>query len=142
MEPESRVQIVEHGTHAVVCPRGYLNGPAGEEIDAACGELLRRGTDRILINFAQVETINTMGIANLVSVLEKIGRRNGVVCFSNLGASSRQIFDVLDISRAVLIFDDEPEALAHLCGRPAGSDRPHDGGPAPAGPSGGDAFPR
>lgn len=114
MKKEAHVDIVEHSHHAVVYPHGYLNGPTGQEIDIACNDLIHRGQNRIIINFGHVETINTMGIANLVSVLEKIGRRKGVVCFSNLCKSSRQIFDVLDISRAVLIFDEETEALQHL----------------------------
>jgi len=114
MDKNARVDIIEHPDHAVVCPHGYLNGPTGEEIASACGDLMRKGQNRIIINFSRVETINTMGIANLVSVLEKIGRRNGVACFSNLGKSSRHIFDVLDISRAVLIFDNEEEAYEHL----------------------------
>lgn len=114
MKKETHLDISEHVHHAVVYPRGYLNGSTGQEISTACNSLIHKGQNRIIINFGQVETINTMGIATLVSVLEKIGRNNGVVCFSNLGKSSRQIFDVLDISRAVLIFDEENQALQHL----------------------------
>ena len=71
------MEIVERDDHAVVYPSGYLNGPTGEQIDSACAELIRKGTDHIIINFMKTETINTMGIANLVSVLEKVGRRSG-----------------------------------------------------------------
>jgi anti-anti-sigma factor len=117
MDKEYPVDIVEHTNHAVVYPNGYLNGSTGEKIDAACNELMHKGQDRIIINFGNVETVNTMGIANLVSVLEKVGHREGVVCFSNLSDSNRQIFDVLDISRAVLIFDDEAQACTHLATR-------------------------
>lgn len=108
------MEITEHGDCAIIYPRGYLNGPVGEELDDACASLARKGHDKIIINFNNIETINTMGIANLVSVLEKIGHRNGVVCFSNLLSTNRQILDVLDISRAVLIFEDETEARDHF----------------------------
>ena len=114
MRDEENVQVVRRGECAVVCPRGYLNGATGERIDEACSRLLAEGTDRIVINFGQTETINTMGVANLVSVLEKVGRDHGAVCFSNLPEPSRRMLDVLDISRGVLVFDDESEALAHL----------------------------
>ncbi len=53
-------------------------------------------------------------IGNLVAVLESVGRRNGVVCFSNLLAPNRQVLDVLDISNAVLIFDEEEQAVQHF----------------------------
>ena len=108
------MEIAEHPDHAVVYPRGYLNGPVGKEIDETCASLARKGHSRIIINFNNIETINTMGIANLVSVLEKVGHRNGTVCFSNLLSSNRQMLDVLDISRAVLIFEDEAQAREHL----------------------------
>ena len=119
MQQPMAVNIVEHTDHAVVYPQGYLNGPTGEEIDAACSTLVRKGQNRIVINFKEIETINTIGISNLISILEKVGHRQGVVCFSNLEPSSRQIFDVLDISRAVLIFDNEEEAARHLRARDA-----------------------
>ena len=108
------LEVERHDDCAVLRPRGYLNGAAGERIDAACARLLVEGTAKIVINFIHTETINTMGVANLVSVLEKVGRDRGAVCFSNLPSVSRRMLDVLDISRVVLIFDDESSALAHL----------------------------
>lgn len=108
------VEILERRGYAVVRPRGYLNGPTGERIDAACSELMRRGVRRIVINFDETETMNTTGVSNLIAVLQKAGRRDGTVCFSNLMATNREMLDVLDISRAVLIFESEAEAAAHL----------------------------
>ncbi|NQU43230.1 STAS domain-containing protein, partial [bacterium] len=64
--------------------------------------------------FEHTETMNTMGVASLVSILEKVARRDGVICFTNLLSTNRQILDVLDISRAVLIFEDEEDAFEHL----------------------------
>lgn len=108
------MEVIEYTDHAVVYPQGYLNGPMGQDVDAVCGELVRKGHDQIIINFHKIETMNTMGIANLVSVLEKMGHRSGVVYFCNLLSTNRQILDVLDISRSVLIFEDEAAARQHL----------------------------
>ena len=111
------MEVHDHGDHAVLYPSGYLNGPTGREIEQACGELMLQGQRRLIINFSHIETINTMGIANLVGLLEKVGRRAGAVCFCNLLPANRQILDVLDISPAVLIFDTEEEAQRHLQSR-------------------------
>ncbi|HNY26436.1 MAG TPA: STAS domain-containing protein [Candidatus Sumerlaeota bacterium] len=108
------MEIAERSGLAVLYPSGYLNGATGQQIEQACHDLVRRGYDQILINFGRVDTINTTGIGNLVSVLENVGRRNGVVCFSNLLAPNRQVLDVLDISNAVLIFDEEEQAIQHF----------------------------
>lgn len=108
------MRVVREERYAILYPEGYLNGPMGETIDACCGELLREGVSRLLINFGGVEMMNTMGMSNLVSILEKSGRRNGVVVFCELLPTNRQMLDVLDLSRAVLIFDSEAEAVGHL----------------------------
>jgi anti-anti-sigma factor len=114
MEAGSIVDIVERDNHAVLYPRGYLNGPLGEKIDSMCADLIHKGKNRILINFSQTETMNTMGVASLVSILEKVARRKGEICFSNVLSTNRQILDVLDISRAVLIFESEEDASRHF----------------------------
>jgi anti-anti-sigma regulatory factor len=109
-----KVTVIEHDGNTVLRPRGYLNGPLGEALDNACGELLRNGKNKIVISFGETETMNTMGVASLVSVLEKAGRHGGTICFSNLLSANRQVLDVLDLSRAVLIFEDEAAACEHL----------------------------
>jgi len=108
------VEIAERAGLAILYPSGYLNGPTGQQIDQACHDLVRRGYDQILINFSRLDPITTTGIGILVAVLESVGRRNGVVCFSNLLAPNRQVLDVLDISNAVLIFDEEEQAVQHF----------------------------
>lgn len=115
MSDEQTVEVVRREGCAVVYPRGYLNGATGEKLDRVCGDLLQQGNDRIVINFSRTETINTMGVANLVAVLEKVGRDRGAVCFSDLLPTNRRMLDVLDISRGVLVFDHETDALRHLC---------------------------
>jgi anti-anti-sigma factor len=108
------VEMLERGDHVVLYPKGYLNGPLGARIDQACADLILKGRDRVIINFSQIETMNTMGVASLVSILEKVSRNNGMICFTDLLPTNKQLLDVLDISRAVLIFDSEDQALAHI----------------------------
>jgi anti-anti-sigma factor len=111
------VDVHDHGDHAVLYPSGYLNGPTGRDIEQACADLMQQGQRRLVINFCHIETINTMGIANLVGLLEKVGRREAAVCFCNLLPANRQILNALDISPAVLIFNSEEDAQKHLRSR-------------------------
>lgn len=107
------LEIAEREEHVVLYPSGYLNGATGQELVEASERLSREGWNQILIHFGRIETINTMGIAGLVSVLEKVPRRGGEVYFCDLGATNREMLDVLDISSAVLIFDSEEAAVGH-----------------------------
>ncbi|NQU43284.1 hypothetical protein HQ520_08355, partial [bacterium] len=60
MGMQNVVEIVEHEDYAILYPRGYLNGPLGQQIDSACGELIQKGLGRIVISFEDTETMNTM----------------------------------------------------------------------------------
>lgn len=109
-----QVQVKEQKGHAIILPQGYLNGALGDAIDQTCGNLIAQGKTHILINFSEIETMNTMGVASLVSVLEKVSRRKGIIYFTHLVDTNRQLLDVLNISRAVLIFDTDEKATEHL----------------------------
>lgn len=108
------VDVKANGNYAVIAPQGYLNGAMGQEIDETCARLIREGARGLVLNFADVETMNTMGVASLVSILEKSASHEGLICFAQVGGANRQLLDVLDISRAVLIFDTVEQARAHL----------------------------
>ncbi len=108
------MQVVEESSYAVIYPTGYLNGPTGKDIDAQCDQIMARGMKRIIINFREIETMNTVGISTLIVILEHVGNREGVVCFCELLPVNHQMLEVLDISRAVLIFETEDQARNHL----------------------------
>lgn len=108
------VEVDDHGDFAVLYPRGYLNGSAGRVVVDTCADLIATGLHHVVINFCHVETINTMGIANLVGLIEKASRREVEVCFCSLLPANRNILDALDISPGVLIFDSEEEAKVHV----------------------------
>ncbi len=111
---ESDIDVIESVECAVLKPRGYLNGDLGERLEEACLALVSRGNRNLVVSFRETETVNTTGISSLVSALEKVSRRGGFLCLSDLGVTNRQVLDVLDLSRAVLIFETEDEARRHL----------------------------
>lgn len=100
--------------YAVIRPAGYLNALAGDQIDKLCRRLLDEGTRYVIINFRDVSMVNTIGISVLVGIIEKVLGHNGLVYFTELGATDRQIFEVLNLTTVALIFDSDEEACAHL----------------------------
>src|SRR5262245_40046684 len=89
------IDVLEAEDHAVIMPRGYLNALTGDQIDKVCDTLLQRGISYYIVNFAQVETINTIGISILVGLIEKVLTRHGLVYFTELGGTTRDIFEAL-----------------------------------------------
>lgn len=95
-------------------PVGYLNALTGERIDKLCEELLGHGMRYIIINFSRVELINTIGISILVGIIDKVLGRQGLVYFTELGGTNREIFDVLGLTAVALIFPDDIAAREHM----------------------------
>lgn len=108
------IEVQEAADHAVITPVGYLNALTGEQIDKVCEALFDKGLRYFIINFAQVELINTIGISILVGIIEKVLNRQGLVYFTELGGTNREIFDVLNLSSVALIFSDDNAAREHM----------------------------
>lgn len=108
------IPIETRDDFAIIRPAGYLNALAGDRIDKVCRRLLDDGTRYVIINFREVSMVNTIGISVLVGIIEKVLEHNGLVYFTELGATDRQIFEVLNLTTVALIFDSDEDACHHL----------------------------
>jgi anti-anti-sigma factor len=97
---------------AVLYPGAYLNQLRGEAIERRCQELLGEGVRHIVINFAETELINSIGISILLGVIEAVNDAQGTLVMSNLGTSNRELFDMLGLLSHVRIETTEEAALA------------------------------
>jgi anti-anti-sigma factor len=101
---------------AVLYPGPYLNQLRGESIERRCQELLAGGVRRIVINFAETELINSIGISILLGVIEAVNDARGRLVLSNLAQSNRELFEMLGLLSHVRIESSEEAALSNLCG--------------------------
>lgn len=108
------IEVQEAADHAIITPVGYLNALTGERIDKVCEELLGRGLLYIIINFSRIELINTIGISILVGIIDKVLGHQGLVYFTELGGTNRDIFEVLNLTSVAMLFPDDDAARAHM----------------------------
>lgn len=106
---------------AVLYPGPYLNQLRGESIERRCQELLAGGVRHIIINFAETELINSIGISILLGVIEAVNDARGRLVLSNLTPSNRELFEMLGLLSHVRIEATEEAALASLCGELQGA---------------------
>ena len=99
------------GDAAVIYPGPYLNQLRGESIENQCQEFLAAGVRRIVINFAETELINSIGISILLGVIESVNGAEASLVLSNLNASNRELFEMLGLLSHVEMADTEEEAL-------------------------------
>jgi anti-anti-sigma factor len=106
---------------AVLYPGPYLNQLRGESIERRCQELLASGVRHIIINFAETELINSIGISILLGVIEAVNDARGRLVLSNLTPSNRELFEMLGLLSHVRIESSEESALASLRGELQGA---------------------
>ena len=106
---EIRARLI--GDKAVIYPGPYLNQLRGESIENQCQELLAAGVRRIVINFAETELINSIGISILLGVIEAIDEARGTLVLSNLSQSNRELFEMLGLMSHVRVAGTEENAL-------------------------------
>jgi anti-anti-sigma factor len=104
------------GDAAVIHPQGYLNNLAGESLVQECNRFVESGTQKIVLNFGETDFINSIGVSLLLGIIERLRECGGALCFSNLSSSHRDTFDMLGITKYILVFEREEEALEHLKG--------------------------
>ncbi|HKP11392.1 MAG TPA: STAS domain-containing protein [Blastocatellia bacterium] len=114
MDIEIGMRLVEGA--AVVYPGPYLNQLRGESIERRCQELLAGGVRHIVVNFAETELINSIGISILLGVIEAVNDARGRLLLSNLTQSNRELFEMLGLLSHVRIESTEEAALASLRG--------------------------
>ena len=92
---------------AVIDLHGEINGFAEETLNAAYAEAEREEPDVILLNFADVDYINSTGIALIVGLLAQ-ARTSGIeVKAYGLSDHYREIFEITRLADFMTITDKE-----------------------------------
>jgi anti-anti-sigma factor len=104
------------GTTAVVYASDYLNKLTGEKIERECRRQLDSGCRALVIDFADTQLVNSIGISILLGIID-IAEKNGApVVFSDVNNQTVALFDMLGLTRHVALAKDEQEALSTLGG--------------------------
>ena len=102
------------GTTAVVYASDYLNKLTGERIERECRRQLDSGCRGLVIDFSDTQLVNSIGISILLGIID-IAEKNGArVVFSEVNHQTIQLFEMLGLTRHVLLAKDEREALLNL----------------------------
>ncbi|MBI5047749.1 MAG: STAS domain-containing protein [Deltaproteobacteria bacterium] len=98
----------------IIYTDNYLNDIEGEELESTCDIFLNKGKKRVIIDFANTELINSIGISILIGIMEKIKEIKGILFFSGLKKINHDIFNVLGLTKYVPIFQTEDEAVKNI----------------------------
>jgi anti-anti-sigma factor len=110
----SNVRSHTVGTTAVVYASDYLNKLTGERIERECKKQLDSGCRALIIDFSDTELINSIGISILLGIIDIAQKNGALVVFSDVNNETVQLFEMLGLTRHVVLATDEQEALSSL----------------------------
>ena len=97
---------------AVLDLRGEINGFAQETLDAAYAEAEKDNSGAILLNFQEVDYINSTGIALIVGLLARARAAKRDLSAYGLSEHYVEIFNITRLSDFLSVLPDEESALA------------------------------
>lgn len=96
---------------AIVDLHGEINGFAEEKLSAIYTEAESQDTEIILLNFSEVDYINSTGIALVVSLLTRARKAQRRLFACGLSDHYVEIFRITRLADFIDIFPDEASAL-------------------------------
>jgi anti-anti-sigma factor len=104
------------GTTAVVYASDYLNKLTGEKIERECRRQLDGGCRALVIDFSDTKLVNSIGISILLGIIDVAEKSGARIAFSDVNTQTVQLFEMLGLTRHVVLAKDEREALLVLTG--------------------------
>ncbi|MGH9955743.1 MAG: STAS domain-containing protein [Pyrinomonadaceae bacterium] len=102
------------GTTAIIYASDYLNKLTGEKIERECKKQLDSGCQALVIDFGGTELVNSIGDSILMGIID-IAEKNGAqLVFSDVNNQTAELFEMLGLTRHVMLAKDEQEALSTL----------------------------
>jgi anti-anti-sigma factor len=102
------------GTTAVIYASDYLNKLTGERIERECRRQIDSGCRALVIDFSDTELVNSIGISILLGIIDLAEKSGARVLFSDVNNQTVELFNMLGLTRHVVLVRDEQEALLSL----------------------------
>lgn len=97
---------------AVIDISGELNGYSEETLMAAYNEASNGQTQVLILNFSDLEYMNSSGIGLLVTMLIRVQRQKQRLLAYGLSDHYQQIFELTRLNEAIAVYDDENTAVS------------------------------
>ena len=98
-------------------PKGYINDMGAVSLEQTSEQLLGKGMKKLIVNFSDVQFINTIGLSIFTGMVQKTLDNNSLLCFTNMKKVHRDVFEMVGLIKHVKIFKDEADALIFFKGR-------------------------
>ena len=91
------------GETATVFAGDYLNKLSGEIIERECKRKLEDGAKKLVVNFAETEIVNSIGVSILLGVIDAAQTAGAEVVFSDVKEETVELFEMLGLTNHVTL---------------------------------------
>jgi len=102
------------GDVAIIYTSDYLSKLNGERVERECKRQLEAGCRALILNFRDTELVNSIGVSILMGVIDAAQESSAQLIFSDVNLHTKDLFDMLGLTRHVRLAADEGEALSQL----------------------------
>lgn len=93
---------------------GYINNIGGQKIVDEFYKYSGNGVNNVILNLAQSNVVNSIGISFLIEIIEKLNQSNGKLIFTNLDPSIEKTFTIMGLFQFAKKADSLEDALKLL----------------------------
>lgn len=107
----------EKRNDVIVCTlAGEINIDTVPQLKIVFKDILDHKSRKVLLNFKEVEYIDSLGVASLIEFLKKMKDIDGTVFLSDMSPKVRTIFGIIKLENVFKIYNTEEEALREFGG--------------------------
>ncbi len=88
---------------ATVFAGDYLNKLSGESVERECKLKIDAGCKNIVVNFAETELVNSIGVSILLGVIDAASEAGANIIFSDVNENTIQLFEMLGVTNHIVI---------------------------------------
>lgn len=89
------------GETATVFAGDYLNKLSGEAVERECRRRIEAGCKTLVVNFAETEIVNSIGISILLGVIDAAEDAGANIVFSDVNDDTIELFQMLGVTNHV-----------------------------------------
>ncbi len=97
-----------------VALHGYLDAHTASQFESALGEIINKGTHKIVVNFKDLEYISSAGLGVFMVFIEGVRSQQGDIKLVEMKPRVYTVFDLLGFPMLFEIFDQESDALTRF----------------------------
>ena len=100
---ENNLSVRTEGETATVFAGDYLNKLSGEQIERECKKRFEAGAKTLVLNFAETEIVNSIGVSILLGVIDAANDASAKVVFSDVNDDTIELFEMLGLTNHVTV---------------------------------------